>query len=225
MAARNWKKPVAAVVALLLVLAFVAYRYAPFISTYLPDDKVQMGAVLSGTAAPDFELPGADGKTHRLSDYRGRKLVLEWTSPRCEFTAKHYASGNMQALQKRAVDKGVVWLLVNSGAKGSDEYLDAAAAQARITSTQSAAQTLLIDGDGRMGLRYGALTTPSVFLIDEAGVLRYQGAVDDGPWASGTLDPAHNFVLQALDALAAGKPVAPGRMRPYGCGVKYNVKG
>ena len=67
-----------------------------------------------GQPAPDFTLKDAAGKTVKLSDYRGKHVVLEWTNPGCPYVQKHYNSGNMPATQKAATAKGVVWLAINS---------------------------------------------------------------------------------------------------------------
>src|SRR5947208_14527743 len=71
-----------------------------------------------GSAAPDFSLPDANGKTHSLSDYKGKYVVLEWFNPECPFVKKHYGSGNMQKLQGEFTGKGVVWLTIDSNAPG-----------------------------------------------------------------------------------------------------------
>src|SRR5439155_1008079 len=64
-----------------------------------------------GSAAPDFSLADASGKTHSLSQYKGKTVVLEWFNPECPFVKKHYGSGNMQKLQEEYTGKGIVWLL------------------------------------------------------------------------------------------------------------------
>ena len=79
-----------------------------------------------GQAAPDFTLQDAGGKPVKLSDYRGKHVVLEWTNPGCPYVQKHYNSGNMPATQKEAADKGVVWLAINSTEKDSGDYLEPA---------------------------------------------------------------------------------------------------
>lgn len=207
----------------LAATGFAGYKTAPFIGTVWRDDPTPLGHIVTGALAPDFAVQGADGKIHRLNDYRGKTVVLEWTSPICEFTASHYNSGNMQKLQKYGADQGVIWLLVDSSAVGAPDYLSAAAANRRIASKGISATTLLIDSDGKVGLTYGAVTTPSVYVIDAAGHLRYQGAVDDNPWGSGTQDVAHSYLKQTLDALAKGTAIATLQSRPYGCSVKYGA--
>eukprot|EP01036_Dinobryon_divergens_P042743 gene42743-56819_t len=79
-------------------------------------------AAAVGQAAPDFTATDALGRTHKLSDFKGKHVVLEWTNPGCPFVVKHY-SGNMQALQSEFTGKGVVWLSVNSTVKESRDYL------------------------------------------------------------------------------------------------------
>ncbi|RZA12429.1 MAG: redoxin domain-containing protein, partial [Lysobacteraceae bacterium] len=67
-------------------------------------------AATVGQAAPEFSLKDASGKSVKLSDFRGKHVVLEWTNPGCPFVQKHYNSGNLPATQKDATAKGVVWL-------------------------------------------------------------------------------------------------------------------
>src|SRR6267378_8300568 len=76
-----------------------------------------------GSAAPDFSLTDAKGKTHSLSEYKGKYVVLEWFNPDCPFVKKHYGSGNMQKLQEEYTDKGVVWLTIDSNAPGFEGNL------------------------------------------------------------------------------------------------------
>src|SRR5881394_2958432 len=76
-----------------------------------------------GSAAPDFSLTDAKGKTHSLLEYKGKYVVLEWFNPECPFVKKHYGSGNMQKLQEEFTAKGVVWLSVDSSAPGLEGSL------------------------------------------------------------------------------------------------------
>src|SRR6267378_3882234 len=86
-----------------------------------------------GSAAPDFSLTDAKGKTHSLSEYKGKYVVLEWFNPDCPFVKKHYGSGNMQKLQEEFTSKGVVWLSIDSAAPGKEGYLTAETANAKMT--------------------------------------------------------------------------------------------
>src|SRR5207245_5642441 len=81
-----------------------------------------------GSAAPDFSLTDAKGKTHSLAQYKGKYVVLEWFNPECPFVKKHYGSGNMQKLQEEYTSKGVAWLTIDSNAPGTEGNLSADAA-------------------------------------------------------------------------------------------------
>ena len=76
-----------------------------------------------GSAAPDFSLADAKGKTHSLADYKGKYVVLEWFNPECPFVKKHYGGGHMQNLQKDFTTKGVAWLTIDSNAPGTEGNL------------------------------------------------------------------------------------------------------
>jgi hypothetical protein len=179
-------------------------------------------AAIVGQPAPAFSVKDITGNTQSPSQYKGKILVLEWNNPGCPFVKKHYGSGNMQALQQYAVGKGVVWLAINSGGPGKEGYMDADGAKAQIAKVGGHESAYILDPEGTLGKLYGAKATPHMFVIDQNGVLAYQGAIDDKP----TPDPddikgANNYVKAAIDALLAGKPLAISETRAYGCGVKY----
>jgi peroxiredoxin len=179
----------------------------------------ELGRVEIGAPAPNFIAAGADGRRHRLSDYAGKTVVLEWTSPVCPYTAMKYASGAMQALQKQAAAEGVVWISIDTAAPGRPGYLTPQAMTDRVVQTHSMIAAFLSDPDGRIGRAYGAKTTPSFYIIGRDGRLIYQGAMDDDP----SVDDARgrNYIRAALDAVHAGRPVKDAETRPYGCAVEY----
>jgi peroxiredoxin len=172
-----------------------------------------------GASAPSFEAPGADGKLHRLSDYRGKIVVLEWTSPVCPYTAVKYNSGAMQALQKYAANQQVVWLSVDTAAADRAGHLTAAAARKRIAETRAIVSGFLFDTNGQIARSYGAKTTPSFFIVDRTGKLAYEGAMDDEN--SADQPQPRNYVRDALDDLTANVKVRQPETRPYGCGIEY----
>ena len=172
--------------------------------------------------APDFSLTGIDGKTHRLSDYKGKYVVLEWINHGCPFVKKHYNSKNMQTLQKEMTEKGIIWLSICSSALGKqgyytpDEWKNIAAEKGM----QSTA--ILTDESGKTGKLYNAKTTPHMFVINPKGELIYQGAIDDKPGTDLEDVPgAKNYVRQALDEAMSGKKVQTPKTQSYGCSVKY----
>lgn len=176
-----------------------------------------------GEAAPDFTLMDTEENQRSLSDYLGSFVVLEWFNPECPFVRKHYGSGNMQALQDGAQHEGVIWLTINSSAPGKQGHLNAETGRAVIETEAAQATALLLDPEGAVGRLYGAKTTPHMFLIDQEGVLIYQGAIDDRPTANpADIQGAVNYVKRALDQALGGEPVEAAETQPYGCSVKYD---
>ncbi len=176
-----------------------------------------------GQPAPSFSAPDIAGKTVRLGDYAGKIVVLEWTNDGCPFVGKHYNSGNMQALQQKYMGTGVVWLTIASSAPGEQGYVTPAEAKAdlarwRATPTRLPARPR---GHRRPPLRcardaaYGRRSTAPAAVV-------YMGAIDDTPSTRlADVKTAHNYVAAALDAIAAGQPVAVASTRAYGCSIKY----
>lgn len=175
-----------------------------------------------GEPAPNFTALDSNGKSHALSAYHGKFVVLEWHNQGCPYTQKHYTSGNMEHLQKEWTQKGVVWLTVISSAPGTQGYVTADAENDYMRRMNAKPTAALLDPNGDLGHLYGAKTTPHMFIINPDGVLIYDGAIDDKP----TPDPAdittaHNHVSEALAEAMSGKPVTTPTSRPYGCSVKY----
>jgi peroxiredoxin len=176
-----------------------------------------------GQPAPAFSVSDASGKPVSLADFKGKTVVLEWVNPGCPYVRKHYDSANMQATQKGAVDKGVVWLAVNSTAPGHGDYKKPADMAAWMQSQKAAATHTLMDSDGKVGKAYGARTTPHLYVVDAKGTLAYAGGIDDKPSSDpADVKTAKNYVNAALGDVLAGKPVAQATTRPYGCSVKYS---
>jgi AhpC/TSA family len=177
-----------------------------------------------GQPAPDFVAMDTSGKQHRLSDFAGKFVVLEWTNPGCPFVRKHYGSGNMPATQKAAIAKGAVWLAVNSTERASSDYLKPAALDTWMKDQGAAPSAVLMDEDGVIGQAYGARTTPHLFIIDPKGVLVYAGGIDSIASArTDDIPRATNYVNQALGEVYGGKPVSAAVTRAYGCSVKYKT--
>ena len=179
-------------------------------------------AASAGQAAPDFTVSDSTGKAVRLSDYKGRFVVLEWTNPECPFVQKHYNSANMQSLQKEWGIRDVVWLTVNSTNRSSSDFKTGAQMNAWMQAHGAAQKAVLIDGESATGLKYAAKTTPHMFVIDPKGDIVYAGAIDDE--RSTRLEDtktANNYVRVALTEAMAGRPVTTPNTTPYGCTVKY----
>jgi len=179
-------------------------------------------AAIVGKAAPPLELKDADGKTVRLDSFKGKFVVLEWINFQCPFVGKHYGSGNMQKLQKKYTDEGVVWLAICSSAPGKQGYVTGPEAKEGMKERGAAPSDFLLDPKGVAGHAYGAKTTPHMFVIDPKGTLVYDGAIDDKPSTDkADIETAKNYLVAALDASMAGKKVEVTASQPYGCSVKY----
>jgi peroxiredoxin len=179
-------------------------------------------AVESGSTAPDFSLRDLAGKERKLSEFKGKTVVLEWNNPNCPFVKKHYSAANMQALQGAYGDKGVVWLAVNSTNKSHQDYMDAAALVLWSAEQKAKPTAYLLDTDGKVGQQYGAKTTPHMWVINGAGKVVFAGGIDDKRTANpADIPSSKNFVKAALDESLGGKPVSTASAAPYGCSVKY----
>ncbi len=166
-----------------------------------------------GKPAPDFTILDETGAAHELAKYRGQAVVLEWTNPDCPYVGRHYSADTMEKLAATLGASNVVWLAVNSTHSNTPE--DSRAWKAE----QGFGYATLQDPEGTLGHAYGARTTPHLFVIDAAGVLRYSGAIDDDPY--GKVAAPANYVEGAVRALLAGGDPDPTTTKPYGCSVKY----
>jgi peroxiredoxin len=178
-------------------------------------------AVEVGKPAPDFTGTDINGKTVKLSDYKGKIVVIESYNSDCPFCNNQYKTGAMQDLQKDLEAKGVVWLLVNSVNPKNFSHRTDEQAKQEMADKKIVANAWIDDSAGTIGHLYGMETTPHMFVIAKDGTLVYDGAIDNQP------DPFHNpltadnYVRDAVNDLLAGKPIAVSQTKPYGCSVKY----
>lgn len=170
-----------------------------------------------GDSAPDFTLTDLQGKPVKLSDYRGRHVVLEWTNPNCPYVAKHYETGNMPGLQREYAQKAVVWLLISSTNPSHYEYASETQTGKWLADKKAGPTRTMLDKEGTVGRLYEARTTPHMFVVDPAGKLVYAGGIDDKrSYRHEDVKTAKNFVRAALDESLAGKAVSVTSAPPYG---------
>ena|SRR5687767_15076183 len=167
-----------------------------------------------GKAAPDFTVTDVNGKTHKLSDHKGKIVVLEAYNLDCPYVANHYNTGAMQELQGNLAGKDVVWLTVSSS------YKDAEKAKKEVAD-KKIKSTMVHDPAGKIGKAYGFKTTPHMVVIGKDGKVAYNGAIDDKAETEGDPRAAKNYVKEAVAKLQAGQTVAMAKTKPYGCGIKY----
>jgi hypothetical protein len=195
-------------------------RYSPSEPTSHPRTK---GAPpRPGSMAPNVTMTDTSGRSFTLSSLRGQVVVLEWTNFECPYVARHYASGNMQNVQRTAMAGGVKWITVLSSAPGKQGYLDARGADYFTAQKNSTPSAKVLDPTGVVGRAFGARTTPHMFVINSRGEIAYAGAIDDQPRAvvaEGT--PTRNYVLEAINAVSRGQTPHVKATSAYGCSVKY----
>jgi hypothetical protein len=179
-------------------------------------------AAKPGAPAPAFSAPDIGDRTISLGDYAGKIVILEWTNDGCPFVGKHYNSGNMQALQRKYTGEGDVWLTIASSAPGEQGYVTPAEARADLARWRAAPSDFLLDPDGVVGRLYDARATPHIVVIDRNSRVAYMGAIDDTPSTRlADVKTAKNYLVAALEEIAAGKPVSIAATQAYGCSIKY----
>ena len=176
----------------------------------------QILAADSDKKAPDFTLSTFDGKPAKLSDYRGKTVVLEWMNFECPFSVYHYATKQtMVELAKKYKDQNVVWLTINSTSHTTPQANLDFAKQYKIQSP------ILDDRSGKVGHAYGAATTPHIYIVNARGNIVYEGAIDNAPVGKVEGGEYVNYVDKALSEITGGKAVSTSKTKPYGCTVKY----
>jgi glutathione peroxidase-family protein len=180
------------------------------------------GTIKLNSPAPDFTLKDHTGKTHTLSDYKGKIVVLEWINFSCPFVKKHYKSGNMQGLQEKYRGQDIVWLTICSSAKGKQGHYELSKIEEQLTKNKYKATAYLIDEPGDIGKIYEAKTTPHMYIINKEGILVYDGAIDSIPSAKiKDIKDADPYVVNMLDKMLKGEKITAKKTEPYGCSVKY----
>jgi peroxiredoxin len=162
-----------------------------------------------------------NGKTVKLSDYKGKIVVIESYNSDCPFCNNQYTTGAMQELQSDLASKSVVWLIVNSVNPNNPSHRTPDQTKKEMADKKIVATAWLDDNSGTVGHLYGMKTTPHMFAVDKDGTLAYAGAIDDKPTPNHDPKTARNYVREVVDALLAGKPVTVAETKPYGCSVKY----
>lgn len=160
---------------------------------------------------PDFELTDIHGKTHRLSEHRGRIVIVNFWSCECPHSER--------------TDKAILSMFVQWQDDVSmltiASNLNETAADVKQVSAARRLPHVLLDADCRVANLFGAQTTPHVFVIDWEGILRYRGAVDDVTFRQRT--PSRFFLDEAVESLLGGRSPAVTETPAYGCAIVREV--
>jgi peroxiredoxin len=195
-------------------LTFLIFYFSQFLSSYLENED----------SAPEFKLPDSYGNEISLGSFKGKKVVLEWTNHGCPYVAKHYETGNMQSTQEFAKEEEIIWLSIISSAPGTQGYVSSDEANALTIARKASPSHVLFDPTGEVGRIYDARTTPHMYIINEEGLLKYQGAIDDAGgrgFMNRDLLKAKNYVKESLREMGTGEEISSPVTKPYGCSVKY----
>ena len=186
--------------------------------------EYSLAAVQVNQTAPNFILTDSWGKEINLSSFKDRVVILEWTNHECPFVKKHYSTRNMQGTQEVANEERVVWFSIISSAPGTQGHVSGKEANVLSVKRGASPSNVLLDPEGDVGRMYGAKTTPHMYIIDQTGILKYQGAIDDAGgrgFASKDLAKATNFIKKALEEMKTDVPISSKTTKPYGCSIKY----
>ena len=198
----------------IITLTFLIFYFPHFLSSYVENEN----------NAPEFKLLDSYGNEISLSSFIGKKVVLEWTNHGCPYVAKHYETGNMQSTQEFAKEEEIIWLSIISSAPGTQGYVSSDEANALTITRKASPSHVLFDPTGKVGRIYDAKTTPHMYIINEEGLMKYQGAIDDAGgrgFMSRDLLKAKNYVKESLREMGTGEEVSSPVTKPYGCSVKY----
>lgn len=184
-----------------------------------------------GASAPDFSLPGVDGKNHTLADYAGAEiLAVIFLCNHCP--SAQGAESRVKALIKDYAHKGLQLIAISPNDPqsvrlnelGYSIYGDSLEEMKLHAAEYEFNFPYLYDGDTQsVSLAYGATATPHLFLFDKERKLRYTGRLDDSKFGEHDTITKHD-AREAIEAMLSGKPVAEAVTRAHGCSTKWASK-
>src|SRR3989338_2300765 len=180
----------------------------------LMDSKEKM----IGKKAPDFDLPGVDGKPHSLSSalrHHGAVVVM-FVCNHCPYVQAYW--GRLVQLAKSYQDKDVVFLAINPN--DEKNYPDDSMEKMKIVAREwEFPFAYLRDYDQSVAKAYDAVCTPEMFIVDQKGMVQYHGGIDDN-WQEAS-KVRERFLQKALDEVLAGKKVSQPTPHAMGCSIKW----
>lgn len=166
--------------------------------------------LLLGAKVPNLQGQDLRGKQHRLQDYEGKIVVLEWSSPECPYSRRYYQNGTLDSLYDYAAKNDIIWInIVPQLQKLTQE-------QVREQFSNSK-KTVILDTGLDISTAYSATTTPQIFIVDRQGVLSYSGAIDSTAMLKKTASKVVPYTRNALDDLLANREVGKKITRAFGC--------
>jgi len=173
-----------------------------------------------GASAPDFDLPGVDGRRYSLASFNGKPvLVVIFSCNHCPYVVAY--EDRMVSVQKDYAQKGVQLVAINSNDEGAYP-LDSFPEMVKRSKDKGFNFPYLRDESQKVVEAYGGVCTPHIFAFDSGRVLRYRGRIDDSK------DPSKvttHDLRNALDDMLNGAAVRVPDTKPFGCSIKwYSMK-
>lgn len=194
----------------------------------MPEDIAELKI---GDPAPDFDLPGIDGSSHKLADFaKAQVLMIAFISNHCP--SSQGAEGRIKKLLAAKKHKGFTLVAINPNDPaalrpdelGYSKYNDSFDEMKIHAKEQGFGFPYLYDGETQKTAKaYGCLATPHVFVFDQDRRLRYKGRFDDSRFGDDSTVTSPD-AANAVEALLAGKPAPVEETRPHGCSTKWSLK-
>lgn len=214
-----------------LTFLLVSFALTLSFASAAPPPPEGVGPLAIGTSAPDFTLPGVDGKDHSLSDYSDADvLAILFTCNHCP--SAQGAESRIKSIVDDYSEKSFQLVAISPNAPesirlnelGYSVYGDTLEDMKRHAEANDFNFPYLYDGDTQEATRaFGALATPHIFIFDKERKLRYAGRVDDSRYGDPSTIQSHD-ARDAIDALLAGKEVPVAETRAHGCSTKWAYK-
>ena len=196
------------------VLVLIGFVLCATIHVAMNQNFLEKKEAKIGKPAPNFELQDTTGKTHQLSDYQGQAVMIHFWSATCPFVVRY--EDRLQTLTRDFKERDVVVLGINSNVNETPDQTR------EVADKRSVNYPILIDPDSQIADRYGAITTPHVFIVDQQGNLVYEGSVDDQGWSEKN-PVTKNYARDVLGALAAGQAAPYDQTNSFGCTIKRAI--
>lgn len=173
--------------------------------------------VLLGSRVPDFQGQDLQGNKHKLSDYTGKIVVLEWSSPECPYSRRYYENGTLDSLYDYAANNGIIWInIVPRFQKLNSEHV--------LKQLDASKKIVILDTSLEISTTYGATTTPQILVVNRQGILSYSGAIDSTAMLKKTGSKIVPYTRNALEDLLAGRKVSKQITRAFGCFIQTNTE-
>jgi thiol-disulfide isomerase/thioredoxin len=170
---------------------------------------------LVGQPAPDFNLTDVDGNEHKLSDYTGKTVLIDWFNPGCPAVKAYYEKAEFVAQMNAALTgkDDIVWLSINSGADGQEG--SGVEANKTYAETVGKVNPILLDESGEVGHSYKAQRTPTVYVVSPEGVVVYAGAFDQAT-SPREAPKGETLALAAVEAARKGDAPVVSSAKAFG---------